>query len=173
MHDVLLFIHRKPSSTGTRRCLPGVPSTETVLRIYSTLILTTWVLTRRSNMLAAACCRLAWSTVYCYPHSFIFFSLCFGWHRQMVSGVYYVKTPPGSGAIQFLDPRGPYPPFDDKLTIRPRAGDLLLFPSWLQHQVMSRQTAKAAFYHNRGYVDRLNLSSSPSMKQAGTLSVHP
>ena len=35
----------------------------------------------------------------------------------------------------FHDPRGPLPPFDGKLEIRPEVGDLVLFPSWLVHQV--------------------------------------
>lgn len=73
----------------------------------------------------------AWATVHeggvshlahCHPNS-------------VVSGVYYVKMPEGSGSIIFDDPRGPLPPFDTKLTIRPFIGDLVLFPSWLMHQV--------------------------------------
>jgi hypothetical protein len=43
--------------------------------------------------------------------------------------------PDDAGSIIFDDPRGPRPPFDAKLTLRPLAGDLVLFPSWLIHQV--------------------------------------
>lgn len=63
------------------------------------------------------------------------------------SGVYYVAVggEPVSetdGVIEFVDPRGaanmivtPGRPFDQKVRIRPRAGDLILFPSFLQHFV--------------------------------------
>ena len=73
----------------------------------------------------------AWATVHeagvshlahCHPDS-------------VVSGVYYVKVPQGAGSIVFDDPRGPLPPFDTKMTIKPTLGDLILFPSWLIHQV--------------------------------------
>jgi len=73
----------------------------------------------------------AWATVHegCIshpPHSH---------PRQLVSGVYYVKMPRNSGSIIFDDPRGPLPPFDNRIYIKPRQGDLVLFPSWLIHQV--------------------------------------
>jgi len=63
------------------------------------------------------------------------------------SGVYYVCLggEPGSeadGLIEFVDPRGganmvvtPGRPFDQKVRVRPRAGELILFPSWLLHYV--------------------------------------
>eukprot|EP00039_Didymoeca_costata_P001054 m.49282 g.49282 ORF g.49282 m.49282 type:complete len:311 (+) comp10607_c1_seq1:244-1176(+) len=54
---------------------------------------------------------------------------------HMISGVYYVNVPPDSGPLIFSDPRGVHPPFDGTLTIKPKAGDLILFPSWLSHQV--------------------------------------
>jgi uncharacterized protein (TIGR02466 family) len=54
---------------------------------------------------------------------------------HMVSGVYYVAVPPQAGGIIFSDPRGRFPPFDETLTITPKAGDLILFPSWLTHEV--------------------------------------
>ena len=54
---------------------------------------------------------------------------------HMVSGVYYVSVPPQAGGIIFSDPRGRFPPFDETLTITPKAGDLILFPSWLTHEV--------------------------------------
>ena len=65
------------------------------------------------------------------------------------SGVYYVQTPSDSGKIAFYDPR----PQANVLNIRynkaqskkkevlgrvnydPKVGRLLLFPSWLQHEV--------------------------------------
>lgn len=54
---------------------------------------------------------------------------------SLVSGVYYVDVPADAGPILFRDPRGPRPPFDAPLTIHPRSGELLLFPSWLSHEV--------------------------------------
>jgi len=55
--------------------------------------------------------------------------------EQLLSGVYYVKVPPSAGVITFHDPRGAGPPFNRMLHIQPRQGDVLLFPSWLQHSV--------------------------------------
>lgn len=67
---------------------------------------------------------------------------------SMWSGVYYVdpgtspEGDPTSGLIEFLDPRTgadsisvPGDPFGDKFSIRPEAGLLLMFPSWLCHYV--------------------------------------
>jgi hypothetical protein len=64
------------------------------------------------------------------------------------SGVYYVDpgtgTPdqPLSGFLEFLDPRAgveavtaPGDPYGDPFRIRPEAGLLVLFPSWLYHWV--------------------------------------
>jgi hypothetical protein len=55
--------------------------------------------------------------------------------NSMVSGVFYVRTPPGSGDIVFHDPRGSLPPFGKSLHITPQVGDLVLFPGWLTHEV--------------------------------------
>eukprot|EP00048_Salpingoeca_helianthica_P004217 m.74782 g.74782 ORF g.74782 m.74782 type:complete len:165 (+) comp13107_c0_seq2:585-1079(+) len=72
-----------------------------------------------------------WATVHfnCIEH------LAHTHPTNVVSGVYYVATPPTSGPILFHDPRGPLPPFDNTITIEPQAGDVVLFPSWLLHQV--------------------------------------
>jgi len=57
-------------------------------------------------------------------------------HRNsLVSGVYYVKIPKEAGSIIFSDPRGPLYPFNNTVDIKPDIGDLILFPSWLVHQV--------------------------------------
>lgn len=68
------------------------------------------------------------------------------------SAVYYTAVPPGSGAIRFYDPRGSIDgghdletrqgwaskaPFLHWHEVRPRAGDLVIFPSWLLHEVRS------------------------------------
>lgn len=63
------------------------------------------------------------------------------------SGVYYVSQPAveegNSGMIEFLDPRSDLPnwrilrakPFRPKRKIRPEAGEMILFPSYLVHWV--------------------------------------
>jgi uncharacterized protein (TIGR02466 family) len=70
-----------------------------------------------------------------HPHSFI-------------SGTFYVEVPDGSGAIRFEDPRSGLmmaaPPRRDDApedlrpfaTIPPRPGLLLLWESWLRHEVL-------------------------------------
>jgi uncharacterized protein (TIGR02466 family) len=67
--------------------------------------------------------------------------------HSIISGTLYVEVPPGSGAIRFEDPRLPLMmaaptrrhdapeelrPF---VTVQPRAGLLLLWESWLRHEV--------------------------------------
>lgn len=65
------------------------------------------------------------------------------------SGVYYVQTPKNAGDIEFTDPRTPYvmnqPTFEPgkkrgkenwtKVRFTPKAGRMLIFPSWLYHAV--------------------------------------
>jgi uncharacterized protein (TIGR02466 family) len=68
------------------------------------------------------------------------------------SGVYYVSQPAveegTSGMIEFLDPRSDLPnwrifrakPFRPKRKIRPKAGEIVLFPSYLTHWVYPNET---------------------------------
>ena len=62
------------------------------------------------------------------------------------SGVYYLKTSESksrrSGKLELIDPRGgvdyfvaPGRPFSRSLFISPKAGMLVIFPSWLRHYV--------------------------------------
>ena len=51
----------------------------------------------------------------------------------LISGVYYVNVPPGSGDIVLYDPRPQHSNNDIILT--PFPGEFLFFPSWLKHQV--------------------------------------
>ena len=63
------------------------------------------------------------------------------------SAVYYVTLggepmSDADGLIELVDPRGAANmvatlgrPFDQKVRLRPRAGEMILFPSWLQHYV--------------------------------------
>lgn len=82
-----------------------------------------------------------------------------------LSGIYYARVPPGAGALFFEDPRGGggggsgRPPFGEGGTFThfPREGDIVLFPSWLVHQVE----------RTRGFEDRISFSFN--LGQAGWL----
>ena len=64
-----------------------------------------------------------------------------------LSGTFYVEVPPGSGCIRFEDPRLPMmmaapvrredapEPLRSFVDVEPRAGMLLLWESWLRHEV--------------------------------------
>ena len=61
--------------------------------------------------------------------------------QAIISGTFYVEAPAGSGPIRFEDPRLPLmmaaPPREDSfVTIAPRPGLLLLWESWLRHEVL-------------------------------------
>lgn len=68
--------------------------------------------------------------------------------HSVISGTFYVEVPQGSGAIRFEDPRLPLmmaapqrrkdarddlSPF---ITVEPRSGLLLMWESWLRHEVL-------------------------------------
>jgi uncharacterized protein (TIGR02466 family) len=66
--------------------------------------------------------------------------------NNFLSGVYYVRTPPGSDTINFHDPRNQAgvirPPVveltaenTDQVVVRVTNGTLLMFPSYLEHSV--------------------------------------
>ncbi|HEX6217651.1 MAG TPA: 2OG-Fe(II) oxygenase family protein [Sphingomicrobium sp.] len=59
----------------------------------------------------------------------------------LISGTFYVAVPAGSGAIRFEDPRlsmmmAAPPRASSFLTVQPRPGLLLLWESWLRHEVL-------------------------------------
>jgi len=61
--------------------------------------------------------------------------------HSIISGTFYVEAPKGSGAIRFEDPRLPLmmaaPPRPDTfVTVEPRPGLLLMWESWLRHEVL-------------------------------------
>jgi uncharacterized protein (TIGR02466 family) len=61
--------------------------------------------------------------------------------HSLISGTFYVEAPRGSGAIRFEDPRLPLmmaapPRADSFVTVEPRPGLLLLWESWLRHEVL-------------------------------------
>ncbi|WP_310469132.1 TIGR02466 family protein [Sphingomonas sp.] len=74
--------------------------------------------------------------------------------HSIISGTFYVEAPPGSGAIRFEDPRLPQMMAAPRrradapeelqafVSVTPRPGLLLLWESWLRHEVTAG-TAKA------------------------------
>ncbi|MCY7281639.1 MAG: hypothetical protein LH610_12250 [Sphingomonas bacterium] len=86
-------------------------------------------------------------TAHIHPHS-------------IISGTFYVEAPPGSGAIRFEDPRlammmaAPQrradapEPLKSFVTIEPRPGLLLLWESFVRHEVLP----------GRGKAERLSIS---------------
>jgi len=73
----------------------------------------------------------SWATI----HRDCMFHLAHIHPYNLLSGVYYARVPPGAGDIIFEDPRGPLPPFENRIIYTPKEGDLIVFPSWLLHQV--------------------------------------
>lgn len=61
--------------------------------------------------------------------------------HSIISGTIYVEVPKGSGAIRFEDPRlplmmaAPQRP-DSFVSVEPHAGLLLMWESWLRHEVL-------------------------------------
>jgi uncharacterized protein (TIGR02466 family) len=73
--------------------------------------------------------------------------------HSIISGTFYVEVPAHSGAIRFEDPRLPLmmaaPPREGTfVTVQPRPGLLLLWESWLRHEVLP----------GKGKGDRLSIS---------------
>ena len=61
--------------------------------------------------------------------------------HSILSGTLYVEVPPGSGALRFEDPRLPLmmaAPTRPNMfvTVEPRPGLLLMWESWLRHEVL-------------------------------------
>jgi uncharacterized protein (TIGR02466 family) len=58
---------------------------------------------------------------------------------SFISGTYYVQVPRGAGALKFEDPRlsrmMAAPPRNAFVSLPARAGDVILFESWLRHEV--------------------------------------
>jgi len=62
--------------------------------------------------------------------------------HSIISGTLYVEVPKGSGSIRFEDPRLPLmmaapSRADTFVKVQPRAGLLLLWESWLRHEVVA------------------------------------
>ena len=94
---------------------------------------------------------------------------------HFLSGVYYVTVPENSGHIMFYDPRptiihsfadtryygqgipGVYP-------IQPKENMLLLFPSWLEHEVEANQTNEDRISISFNIVREKNLEAYEQMR---------
>lgn len=84
------------------------------------------------------------------------------------SGVYYVSQPDvdegNSGMIEFLDPRSDLPnwrllgaaPFRGKKKLRPKPGEMILFPSYLVHWV----------YPNEADEERMSVAFNATFRKA-------
>lgn len=73
--------------------------------------------------------------------------------NNYLSGVYYLKTPPGGDTIDFHDPRPQAgivrppvtaltPENTDEVVVRVTEGTLLIFPAWLPHSVDANASAE-------------------------------
>ncbi len=72
---------------------------------------------------------------------------------SVVSGTYYLKIPKGSGGIKFEDPRmglfmaSPARKENARIenqrfvTLQPKVGEVILFESWMRHEVPTNQAA--------------------------------
>src|SRR6478672_6063718 len=61
--------------------------------------------------------------------------------HSIISGTFYVEVPPGSGSVRFEDPRLPLmmaapQRADSFVSVEPRPGLLLMWESWLRHEVL-------------------------------------
>ena len=91
------------------------------------------------------------------------------------SGVYYVSQPEievgNSGMIEFLDPRSDLPnwrilgasAFRMKKKLRPQAGEIILFPSYLVHWV----------YPNEADEERVSIAFNATFRKGGKVAPEP
>lgn len=87
--------------------------------------------------------------------------------HSVISGTYYVDVPEGAGAIRFEDPRHGFmmaaPPRKPRaarenqtfVSIEPKPGMLLLWESWLRHEVAANEAAgpRCSISFNYGWGD--------------------
>jgi uncharacterized protein (TIGR02466 family) len=74
---------------------------------------------------------------------------------SVISGTFYLATPAGSSALKFEDPRlanfmAAPPKIENAsvanqrfISLQPKAGDLILFESWLRHEVPANRSQQA------------------------------
>jgi len=65
---------------------------------------------------------------------------------SVVSGTYYVSAARGSSPLRIEDPRAPLfmasPPRSIQYDLKPKNGDVILFESWLKHEVPPHQSSE-------------------------------
>lgn len=84
---------------------------------------------------------------------------------SQISGTYYVQTPIGCSGISFQDPRGDMIRATETLQLLEypvRAGDVILFPSWLMHMVApnggSDERQSVSFNYGQSFFQTLSPS---------------
>lgn len=61
---------------------------------------------------------------------------------ELLVGVYYASVTGSSGRLRLFDPRGPVPPFGKTYDFDCQSGQMIFFPSWLQHAALpTKQTS--------------------------------
>lgn len=77
-----------------------------------------------------------------------------GHAQNLLSGCYYLNVPEHSGGIEFHEPRlgAKYSPLQpmgvfgsQAIVLQPKAGQLILFPSWLEHAVQENQSNQSRY----------------------------
>jgi uncharacterized protein (TIGR02466 family) len=77
-----------------------------------------------------------------------------------VSGTYYVKVPKGSGPLRIEDPRAGLfmacPPRKIQRDLIPREGEVILFESWMKHEVPPHgcEESRISISFNYDWLDR-------------------
>jgi hypothetical protein len=56
---------------------------------------------------------------------------------ELVVGVYYARVTRTSGRLRLFDPRGTVPPFGKTYDFSCLSGQMIFFPSWLQHSALT------------------------------------
>ena len=56
---------------------------------------------------------------------------------ELVVGVYYARVTRTSGRLRLFDPRGTVPPFGKTYDFSCQSGQMIFFPSWLQHAALT------------------------------------
>lgn len=56
---------------------------------------------------------------------------------ELVVGVYYARVSRTSGRLRLFDPRGTVPPFGKTYDFSCQSGQMIFFPSWLQHSALT------------------------------------
>lgn len=68
--------------------------------------------------------------------------------ESTLSIVYYAKMGAGVGLLRLYDPRGPRPPFEGSIEVRPEEGEMIAFPGWLAHEVEAGEGVRVSLVFN-------------------------